>query len=37
MLDVLIAFTAIGLDAELCKFNVKHFRAVKELRTVQPY
>jgi predicted nucleic acid-binding protein len=37
LLDALIAATAIGLRADLCTFNVKHFRAVPGLRTVQPY
>ena len=36
-LDVLIAHTALDLDAELCTFNVKHFRAVPNLRLSQPY
>ena len=37
LIDVLIAYTALGLDAELCTFNVKHFRNVPGLRIEQPY
>jgi hypothetical protein len=37
LLDALIAETAIGVDAELATFNVKHYRALKGLRSVQPY
>ena len=37
LLDVLIAYTAIGRDAELLTFNDKHFRAIPELRVRQPY
>lgn len=37
LLDSLIACTAMGINAELATFNVRHFRAITELRTVQPY
>ena len=37
LIDALIACTALGLDAELATFNVKHYRAVEGLRLVQPY
>ncbi|GAB4505731.1 MAG: hypothetical protein Fur0043_27290 [Anaerolineales bacterium] len=37
LLDALIAETAIGVNAELATFNVKHYRVLKGLRTVQPY
>jgi hypothetical protein len=37
LLDAVIAATAIGAGASLCTFNVKHFRAVPGLVTVQPY
>ena len=37
ILDVLIAECAVGLNVPLLTFNVKHFRAVPGLKTVQPY
>ncbi|MFZ5882561.1 MAG: PIN domain-containing protein [Chloroflexota bacterium] len=37
LLDALIAETAIGVNADLATFNVKHYRVLKGLRTVQPY
>ncbi len=37
LLDALIAKTAIGVNAELATFNVKHYRVLKGLRSVQPY
>jgi predicted nucleic acid-binding protein len=37
LLDSLIAATAIGLSADLCTFNGKHYRAVPGLAIVQPY
>lgn len=37
LLDALIAACTIGLSAELCTFNVKHYRAVPQLTLVQPY
>lgn len=35
--DALIAATALGLDAPLCTFNVRHFRVVPGRVTEQPY
>ena len=37
LLDALIAATAIGLSAELCTFNDKHYRIVPGLVMVRPY
>jgi predicted nucleic acid-binding protein len=37
VLDMVIAVTAISHGQELVTFNVKHFRAVPGLVTVQPY
>ena len=37
LLDALIAAIAVGLSAELCTFNDKHYRSVPSLVTVQPY
>jgi len=37
LLDALIAETAIGMNAELVTFNVKHYNVLKELKTIQPY
>ena len=37
LLDALIAACARGLSATLCTFNVKHFRVVPGLTTLQPY
>ena len=37
LLDSLIAACAVGLSAELCTFNTKHYRMVPGLKTVQPY
>lgn len=37
LIDALIAATARGLDADLCTFNLRHYRAVPGLRTLQPY
>ena len=37
LLDSLIAACAIGLSAELCTFNDKHYRSVPGLKTIQPY
>ena len=37
LLDALIAETAIGANAELATFNVKHYRVLKGLQSVQPY
>ena len=37
LLDALIAETAIGANAELATFNVKHYRVLKGLRSMHPY
>lgn len=37
LLDSLIAACAVGLSADLCTFNLKHYRVVPGLTTVQPY
>ena len=37
LVDVLIASCATGIDAELCTFNEKHFRAVPGLKLLVPY
>lgn len=37
LLDALIAACATGLSATLCTFNVKHYRVVSGLETLQPY
>lgn len=37
LIDSLIGACAVGLSALLCTFNVKHYRAVPNLTTVQPY
>jgi predicted nucleic acid-binding protein len=37
LLDALIAARAVGLSATLCTFNVKHYRVVSGLVTLQPY
>ena len=37
LLDALIAAVALGLSAELCTFNDKHYRIVPGLVTIQPY
>ena len=37
LLDNLIAHTAVGLSEPLATFNVKHYRPVAGLQTVQPY
>ena len=37
LLDALIAETAIGLNADFATFNVKHYRVIKGLPSIQPY
>ncbi|MCS6846631.1 MAG: hypothetical protein RMN52_02825 [Anaerolineae bacterium] len=37
MIDALIAQTAIALDMPLATFNQKHYAAVPQLKTFQPY
>jgi predicted nucleic acid-binding protein len=37
LLDVLIGHTAVGLNEPLATFNVKHYRVIAGLNTVQPY
>jgi len=37
LIDSLIAACAIGLSADLCTFNVKHYRVIPGLTLVQPY
>jgi predicted nucleic acid-binding protein len=37
LLDAVIGECAVGLSATLCTFNVKHYRAIRRLRTEQPY
>ena len=37
LLDAVIAETAIGFGAILATFNLKHYRVLVELETIQPY
>jgi predicted nucleic acid-binding protein len=37
LLDSLIGHTAAGLNEHLATFNVKHYRSISGLQTVQPY
>jgi predicted nucleic acid-binding protein len=37
LLDSLIAACALGLSADLCTFNLKHYKVVPGLTTKQPY
>ena len=37
LLDALIAETAIGVNAELATFNIKHYRVLRGLKSTQPY
>jgi predicted nucleic acid-binding protein len=37
LLDALIAACAVGHNATLCTFNVKHYRVIPGLLTAQPY
>src|SRR5438094_9871535 len=37
LLDALIGACAVGLSADLCTFNVQHYRMIPGLVTTQPY
>jgi predicted nucleic acid-binding protein len=37
LLDALIGACAAGLGAELCTFNVKHYRVIPGLTITEPY
>jgi predicted nucleic acid-binding protein len=37
LIDALIAACAVGRNAKLCKFNVKHYRVIPGLGLEQPY
>lgn len=37
LIDALIAACAVGRNATLCTFNVKHYRVIPELQMEQPY
>ncbi|HLO14926.1 MAG TPA: PIN domain-containing protein [Anaerolineales bacterium] len=37
LMDALIAETAIGINAKLATFNVKHYRVINGLQSLQPY
>lgn len=37
VLDALIGECAVGLSASLCTFNTKHYKAIADLKTEQPY
>jgi predicted nucleic acid-binding protein len=37
ILDSLIAHTSIGVDEPLATFNIKHYRPIAGLNTIQPY
>lgn len=37
LIDSLIAACAIGMSAELCTFNIKHYKSVPGLAFTQPY
>jgi predicted nucleic acid-binding protein len=37
LIDALIAACAVGRNATLCTFNVKHYRIIPELNIEQPY
>lgn len=37
LLDALIGACAVGLPAQLCTFNVKHYRVIPGLTITQPY
>jgi predicted nucleic acid-binding protein len=37
LLDALIGATAIGAGAQLCTFNIKHYRVFADLQALEPY
>lgn len=37
LIDALIAACAVGRNATLCTFNVKHYRVISDLNLEQPY
>jgi predicted nucleic acid-binding protein len=37
LLDALIAHCALGQQATLCTFNIKHYRVIRNLKISQPY
>jgi len=37
LLDSLIAETAVGNNAVLATFNIRHYRVLVDLKTIQPY
>jgi predicted nucleic acid-binding protein len=37
LLDALIGACAVGMSAELCTFNIKHYRVIPGLVLAQPY
>jgi len=37
LIDSLIAATALGENATLCTFNMKHYRVIPGLKLLQPY
>ena len=37
ILDVLIGECAVGQEATLCTFNVRHYRSVPDIKLLQPY
>lgn len=37
LIDALVAACAVGRNATLCTFNVKHYRIIPDLSLEQPY